>query len=158
MQGENGLTFIHVTPESSIYFPSADKFKGIVSKALYSQPNIPSCTVVIHGDNIKEIDYTTAMGIKNMVKGMRKDNAQVLFQVTESSAVNALNCLEDSVRLCIQEDEIKHSLLNSASNTCTEVYSDGNEVLEGSDPLLNKYNVDQIEESSNTKDNQTQES
>ncbi|XP_055939796.1 sodium-independent sulfate anion transporter-like isoform X1 [Argiope bruennichi] len=153
---ENGLTYIHITPESSIYFPSADKFKGVVSKALYSQSNIPSCTVVIHGDNMKEIDYTTAMGVKNMVKGIRKDNAQVLFQVTEPSAVKALNCLEDSVRLCAQEDEIKHSLLNSASNTCTEIFSDGNEVLECVDPLLNKYNMDKVVEHLNTKDNHTQ--
>ncbi|GFY43850.1 sodium-independent sulfate anion transporter [Trichonephila inaurata madagascariensis] len=114
---ENGLTFIHITPESSIYFPSSDHFKGVVSKALYSQPSTSDCTVIIHGDNLKDIDYTTAMGIKNMIKGIRKDNAQVLFQVTEPLAVKALFCLEESVRLCIQDDEVKHTLLNPVIST-----------------------------------------
>ncbi|GFS83646.1 probable sulfate permease C3H7.02 [Nephila pilipes] len=139
---ENGLTVIHVTPESSIYFPSSDHLKGIVSKALYSQPNTSDCTVIIHGDNLKEIDYTTAMGIKNMIKGIKKDNAQVLFQVTEPLAVKALLSLEESVRLCIQDDDVKHTLLNSVNTTCADTYSEGNEALESvsADSLLVKYN------------------
>ncbi|GFQ68901.1 sodium-independent sulfate anion transporter [Trichonephila clavata] len=153
---ENGLTFIHITPESSIYFPSSDHFKGVVSKALYSQPNTSDCTVIIHGDNLKDIDYTTAMGIKNMIKGIRKDNAQVLFQVTEPLAVKALFCLEESVRLCIQDDEVKHTLLNSViSTTCVDTYSEGNEALESvsADSLLVKYNTDETK--LNMKDNGT---
>ncbi|GIY18240.1 sodium-independent sulfate anion transporter [Caerostris darwini] len=142
---ENGLTFIHITPESSIYFPSSDHFKGVVSKALYSQPNTSECTVIIHGDNLKEIDYTTAMGIKNMIKGIKQDNAQVILQVNEPSAMKTLLCLEDSVKLCIQEDEFKHTLLNSSvSNTCADG-SEINEVPESLsvDTLLSKCNTGQ---------------
>lgn len=37
----------------------------------------------------------------------------------------------------------------------TEIYSDVNEVLESADPLLNRFDVDETQESLNTKDNQT---
>ncbi|KAG8179869.1 hypothetical protein JTE90_007049 [Oedothorax gibbosus] len=134
---ENGHVFIHITPECSIYFPSSDNFKGIIGKALYSQPNVSECTVIIHGDNIKDIDYTTAMGIRNMIKGVKKDNSRIHFHVTELLAIKALNCLTDSASMYMKEEEIHHAVSSSFNNTCTGC-SEGIEIVESSsaDALL----------------------
>lgn len=106
-KGKNDHKFLHITPDSSIFFPSADHFKGVVSKTLYNQPDSSQCTIIIHGDNMKEIDYTAAMGIKNMVKSIKKDRAEIIFKITKPSSIKSLSCLEDFVYICKQEDELK---------------------------------------------------
>ncbi|XP_054716551.1 sodium-independent sulfate anion transporter-like [Uloborus diversus] len=114
-KGENGHMFIHVTPESSIYFPSTDDFNGTVAKALYSLPDISQCTVIIHGDHLKELDYSTAMGIKNMVKSLEKDNIKVLLKITKPSTIKAFSCLEDFVFICKQEEELQNIIQRTES-------------------------------------------
>lgn len=118
-KGKNDHRFLHITPDNSIYFPSADHFKGVISKALYSQPDCSKCTVIIHGDNLKEMDYTTAMGIKNMVRSVKKDKAEIIFQITRPSSIKALSCLEDFVYICKQDDELK-AIIEKTENCCEQ--------------------------------------
>ncbi|XP_035224438.1 sodium-independent sulfate anion transporter-like isoform X2 [Stegodyphus dumicola] len=128
-KNDDGYTFIHVYPESSIYFPSSDRFKGIVSKALLNVPDRSKCTVIIHGNNLKEIDYTTAMGIQNMVKSMKAESTEVILWLTDPECIDALSCLEDYIYICKQDDELQ-DILNTAVTTYNEDSSPENESVE----------------------------
>nr|XP_042896072.1 sodium-independent sulfate anion transporter [Parasteatoda tepidariorum]XP_042896073.1 sodium-independent sulfate anion transporter [Parasteatoda tepidariorum] len=153
----NDQTIIHVTPESSLYFPSSDNLKGTISKILYRQPVISNCTVVIHADHVKELDYSTTLGVKNMIKSFEKDNCQVVFQITKPSFFKALSSLEETVYVCKNETELQNCLTFPNKDNSIEICSENTEVFESSsaDALLSrnthsgKANVTIIKNTSN---------
>ncbi|XP_076340331.1 sodium-independent sulfate anion transporter-like isoform X2 [Tachypleus tridentatus] len=95
-----GFSYLFVKPDRTVLFPSAEYFRTKITKAFPSKDMMLDdeiCTVVIDGEYLTDIDYTMAVGMKNMIETFRKDEVITVFTNLKPSIIRTLQGTRPSV-------------------------------------------------------------